>query len=126
ASPFGGGADDDDDDVVASAPGPRVSADQALTGARNENSVLFSLSNLQALATGSGGSSASSSAPTASAPAAAPRAGMATGEGSGLIDIRALASATGVVGGGPSAGPVTSASDDRVDDLLSIGGAGVV
>ncbi|HEY2735466.1 MAG TPA: GYF domain-containing protein, partial [Polyangiales bacterium] len=38
--------------VIASAQSPRVSADQAMTGARNENSVLFSLKNLQALATG--------------------------------------------------------------------------
>ncbi|HKU38714.1 MAG TPA: GYF domain-containing protein, partial [Polyangiales bacterium] len=35
--------------VVASAPSPRVSMEQAMTGARNENSVLFSLKNLQAL-----------------------------------------------------------------------------
>jgi hypothetical protein len=49
---------------------------------------------------------------------------MAAGEGSGLIDIRALASATGMMGGGAPSGPVTSASDDKVDDLLSIGGAG--
>ncbi|MCA9609336.1 MAG: zinc-ribbon domain-containing protein, partial [Myxococcales bacterium] len=85
SSPFGG---DEDDDVVASAPGPRVSADQALTGARNENSVLFSLSNLQALATGSGDAPASSSS-AAPSPSAGPRPGMAAGEGSGLIDIRA-------------------------------------
>ncbi|MBX3276280.1 MAG: zinc-ribbon domain-containing protein, partial [Sandaracinaceae bacterium] len=121
ASPFGG---EDDDDVVASAPAaasPRVSADQALTGARNENSVLFSLSNLQALATGSGDAPSTSSA--AAAPSAGPRPGMAAGEGSGLIDIRALAAATGVTGDG---GPITSASNDKVDDLLSIGGGGAV
>ncbi|MFK7985386.1 MAG: GYF domain-containing protein [Sandaracinaceae bacterium] len=125
ASPFGGGGDDEDDGLVASAANPRVSADQALTGARNENSVLFSLSNLQALATGgSEGASASSSSAPAASPSAQPRAGMAAGEGSGLIDIRALASATGMMGGGAPTGPVTSASDDKVDDLLSIGGSG--
>jgi predicted Zn finger-like uncharacterized protein len=73
--------------VVASS--PRVSAEQAMTGARNENSVLFSLKNLQALATGS-------SAPAAASPSMSNRPGYAGGEGSGLIDIRALATATGV------------------------------
>jgi len=103
-NPFGGGHDDG---VVASAPNPRVTSAQSMTGARNENSVLFSLKNLQALATGGneggGGSSASP----------APRAGFATGEGSGLIDIRALASATGL--GNDSGG------GDK-DELLSMGG----
>lgn len=116
SSPFDGGSDEEDD-VVASAPSPRVSAEQALTGARNENSVLFSLSNLQALATGSSSSSSSSSSSASTA-----KPGMAQGEGSGLIDIRALASATGLTPG--SSGPVTSASDDKVDDLLSIGSVG--
>lgn len=120
ASPFGGGGADEEDDVVASAPSPRVSADQALTGARNENSVLFSLSNLQALATGPAGGSSSGSASTS----ASPKPGMASGEGSGLIDIRALASATGLTPG--SSGPVTASKNDKVDDLLSIGGAGAV
>ena len=120
ASPFGGGGGDDDD-VVASAPSPRVSANQAaMTGARNENSVLFSLSNLQALATGAPGgapaSSSSSSGSTKSPSTPAPRAGMAAGEGSGLIDIRALAGATGSMGGGGGGG-----APARVDDLLSIG-----
>ncbi|MGD8859921.1 MAG: GYF domain-containing protein [Myxococcales bacterium] len=56
---------------------PRVSAGQTLTGERHEDSVLFSTNNL-ALAQ-----------PTPSQPA---RGGYASGEGSGLIDIRALAS----------------------------------
>ncbi len=134
ASPFGGGGNPfggsaEEEDVVASAPGPRVSASQAMTGARNENSVLFSLSNLQALATG-GAPSGSSSAASASAGQSKPplgggRPGMAAGEGSGLIDIRALASATGLGGGGaaPSVNPGAPASPARVDDLLSIGTA---
>ena len=114
-SPFGGDAGGDDD-VVASQPSPRVSHDQAsMTGQRNENSVLFSLSNLQALATGSGGSPAAAPSPVASAP----RAGHASGEGSGLIDIRALAGATGA----PSMG---GGREERAnaDDLLSIGTGG--
>jgi predicted Zn finger-like uncharacterized protein len=126
ASPFGGGGGGgEDDDVVASAPSPRVSGNQAMTGQRNENSVLFSLSNLQALATGAPGGGPSPS-PSAKPAAAAPKAGMAQGEGSGLIDIRALASATGLTGGG---GPAPSlgggGSPPKVDDLLSIGAPNV-
>jgi predicted Zn finger-like uncharacterized protein len=95
--------------VVASAPGPRVSMEQAMTGARNENSVLFSLKNLQALATGSSAPSAPTSA------AASTRPGFAAGEGSGLIDIRALATATGVNDQGRNA--------SEKDALLSLGSA---
>jgi predicted Zn finger-like uncharacterized protein len=112
-SPFDGGPDDD---VVASSPSPRVSAEQAsMTGQRNENSVLFSLANLQALATGSGDGPAA--APQTSAPSSRP--GHAVGEGSGLIDIRALASTTGLTG--PSSVGASRPKKDSVDDLLSIG-----
>ena len=95
ANPFDSGGG-----VVASAPRPDSSA--AMTGARNENSVLFSLSNLQSLATGQ------SKPPAASGPPA----GHAMGEGSGLIDIRALAATTGVG---------SSSDGDAKDDLLAIG-----
>ncbi|MEY4582812.1 MAG: hypothetical protein RL701_7515 [Pseudomonadota bacterium] len=91
--------------VPVSAPSPRVTSEQALTGARNENSVLFSLKNLQALATGS----------SSPAPAASQRPGYAGGEGSGLIDIRALATTTGV------AEPNRSSTEK--DALLSLGSA---
>ena len=102
---FGGGA------VGASTP-------QRMTGQRNENSVLFSLTNLQQLA--SRGGSASEPAPAAvsqpSASAGAQGAAQAAGEGSGLIDIRALAKSTT---------PGTKAAPSQaVDDLLSIGGGG--
>ena len=117
ASPFGGAPEED---VVASAPSPRVSAEEAsMTGQRNENSVLFSLSNLQALATGGGGGSPTPAASGGSSPAP----GHATGEGSGLIDIRALASATSAPLGGGSA-PTASGGDAAAEDLLSIGGGG--
>lgn len=119
SSPFGAA---EDDGVVASASSPRVSQEQAsMTGQRNENSVLFSLSNLQALATGgpSGAPAAASSGPKPSAPAA--KAGHATGEGSGLIDIRALASATAAPSSG---GGSAKKSDAMPDDLLAIGGSG--
>jgi predicted Zn finger-like uncharacterized protein len=112
ATPFDSGAGH----VVASSPSPRTAAAapaaaaaaaDSMTGARNENSVLFSLKNLQALATGSG--------PSMPAAATTASAGYAGGEGSGLIDIRALASATGVG---------EHDSKDAKDELLSIGNQG--
>jgi predicted Zn finger-like uncharacterized protein len=90
--------------IAGEASSPRV--DAGMTGQRNENSVLFSLSNLQALATGSGSGGSATSA----------RPGMAAGEGSGLIDIRALASATQAV-----ADKSNGASRDKVEDLLAVG-----
>jgi predicted Zn finger-like uncharacterized protein len=56
---------------------------ESLTGQRHENSVLFSLSNLQSLAM-----------PSAKPAAASPAAGAPVPEGSGLIDIRAMAAST--------------------------------
>jgi predicted Zn finger-like uncharacterized protein len=108
-SPFSGSSDDEERAPAASGSSPRVHQGEALTGQRNENSVLFSLSNLQALATGSG------STPTATSA----RPGMAVGEGSGLIDIRALASATQSVSDKPN-----GSSRDKVEDLLSVGAGG--
>ena len=69
-----------------------------LTGQRNENSVLFSLSNLQALAMGKKASPE---------PLAGMGGGASAGDGSGLIDIRAMAG--GNIGG--------SAGDDELGDL---------
>jgi predicted Zn finger-like uncharacterized protein len=74
-----------------------------LTGQRHENSVLFSLANLQSLAANT-------------APKAAPTAGLGApvAEGSGLIDIRAMAAST-----------LTSPSDGlgggHTDDLPAFG-----
>jgi predicted Zn finger-like uncharacterized protein len=102
--------------VVSSSPSPRVGSERALTGARNENSVLFSLKNLQALATGSG---TPSSPPVMQA--SQERAGFASGEGSGLIDIRALATTTGV---SDSGAPSPGSGSGHKDDLLSIGSQG--
>ena len=72
-------------------------ADSRMTGQRNENSVLFSLHNLQALASGSG-------SPAAAKPGVDNRPGFANSqtEGSGLIDIRAMAAST--LAAGPSSG----------------------
>jgi predicted Zn finger-like uncharacterized protein len=89
-----------------------TSSPQRMTGQRNENSVLFSLSNLQQLA------SRGAPAPTGARGSRAPASGASAspqpgGEGSGLIDIRALAKSTT---------PGTrSAPAQAVDDLLSIG-----
>ncbi|MCG8556520.1 MAG: zinc-ribbon domain-containing protein [Proteobacteria bacterium] len=96
------------------AAGPRVTAEQAMTGARNENSVLFSLGNLQALATGAGSAAPSDAA---SAPPSED-AGFAQGEASGLIDIRALAQAAGSGTDGPNG------QSPQVDDLLMGSGGG--
>ena len=87
-----------------------------MTGQRNENSVLFSLNNLQALATG-GGSAGKSSAPE-------PRPGFANSqtEGSGLIDIRAMAAST--LAASPS---TSSGSSGSKDDSAGPGlGAGLL
>ena len=76
-----------------------------LTGQRHENSVLFSLSNLQSLAM----PSAKPAASLASAPAQ-------TTEGSGLIDIRAMAANTRTA---PVDGLSSAVADD---DLPAFGG----
>ncbi|HEX7477577.1 MAG TPA: zinc-ribbon domain-containing protein [Polyangiales bacterium] len=68
---------------AAHASSPRVSAAQAFAGERHEDSVLFSTKNLQQVAS-------RGSQPAAALGLQPP--GYAVGEGSGLIDIRALAS----------------------------------
>lgn len=83
---------------------------ESLTGQRHENSVLFSLSNLQSLAM----------------PAAKPAASLSSSpvsEGSGLIDIRAMAASTlgpATSNGGGSFGSV-GAGPSPVDDLPAFG-----
>ncbi|HVV52823.1 MAG TPA: GYF domain-containing protein [Polyangia bacterium] len=95
----------------AAAPGHDGGRVESLTGQRHENSVLFSLSNLQSLAM------------PAAKPAAASAGSAPVTEGSGLIDIRQMAASTlgtspsnggsplGAIGGGPS----------PVDDLPAFG-----
>ena len=87
-------------------------APQRMTGHRNENSVLFSLGNLQQLAARepASGTRTEGVAPQS---ATAPRSGRAAGEGSGLIDIRALAQST-------SSG-TQDAAPETPDDLLGLG-----
>ncbi len=99
---------------------PRVSS---LTGQRNENSVLFSLDSLQALATNN--NSASKPKPAAGSNEQVGTKGLATAapgsEGSGLIDIRALGSMVG------NDHPIAAAAAPPVDDaaLPSFGGTGL-
>ena len=81
-------------------------ASARMTGQRNENSVLFSLNNLQALATGGGGGSKAASAPT-------PGYASSRSEGSGLIDIRAMAAQT------LSAAPASNDSGSDIPVLSS-------
>jgi len=115
-------ADDDDGDlfgrrggggpVVHSAQAPDAEAAK-MRGQRNENSVLFSLNNLAQLASDSPKPAASASAMKAGGPAP----GHAGGEGSGLIDIRSMATAyMGDRGGGAAKKPA-SMGVGSVDDL---------
>ena len=110
----GSGGSGDSGGIFASTEAPSAfgrgaTADASpMTGARNENSVLFSLANLQALASGgSPGGAVDADLPSIG--------GFKPGEeASGLIDIRAMASTL--------AAEAQKASD--VDDMLSIGGGG--
>jgi predicted Zn finger-like uncharacterized protein len=115
---------DDAGDLFGSKPSsaPASQAGSKMRGERNENSVLFSLNNLAQLASDKPAAAASHSAsPSGAAAAASP--GGSGGEGSGLIDIRSMASAyLGGPGGGPSK-PV-SAGIGSIDDLPVFGGGG--
>ncbi len=88
-----------------------------MTGQRNENSVLFSLNNLQALASGSaGGAGANGSSKSGAASATAeskPGFANSQSEGSGLIDIRAMAASSM---GAPRSSSSSPASAKRLDD----------
>jgi predicted Zn finger-like uncharacterized protein len=84
---------------------------ESLTGQRHENSVLFSLSNLQSLAM-------PAAKPSASTASSAP-----TTEGSGLIDIRAMAASTlgSSSGGSPGFGGFGGGGSSAADDLPAFG-----
>jgi predicted Zn finger-like uncharacterized protein len=95
-----------EDDVLTSAPAgaPEARSDDAKpTGARNENSVLFSLSAL-------GGT------PSAAKPAPESKF-TATDEASGLIDIRQLSAQL-------SESDEKKKKQSRVDDIMNLGGGG--
>jgi predicted Zn finger-like uncharacterized protein len=118
-------ASHDDGDLFGSkpaksAPQPAQAASAAaskLRGERNENSVLFSLGNLAQLAS-------DKPAPVTAGPSSAGHAtGAAGGEGSGLIDIRSMASAY-LGGSSGGAKPATSSAIGSIDDLPVFGGGG--
>ncbi|MBK7535976.1 MAG: zinc-ribbon domain-containing protein [Myxococcales bacterium] len=88
--PAAGAAADDDGDVFAARRPAAADNPSKLRGERGENSVLFSLSNLAQLASDAPRPQQSSSSSAASSSGAAQHGG---GEGSGLIDIRSMASA---------------------------------
>jgi predicted Zn finger-like uncharacterized protein len=100
-----------ENDVMTSAPQSGASAgggtdDSKMTGQRNENSVLFSLNALtssEPKKAGGGGSSGG-------------LIGAAEGDGSGLIDIRALSSSMASSGGPKKA--------NHADDIMNLGGGG--
>jgi predicted Zn finger-like uncharacterized protein len=92
----------------------------AMTGQRNENSVLFSLNNLAALASDSPrasapSSSSSSASSSSSSMASGSSAGMAQGEGSGLIDIRSMAQV--YLGDSPARPAASKPGIGSADDL---------
>jgi predicted Zn finger-like uncharacterized protein len=118
-------AHDDDGDLFGSKPAKAASpaasaASSKLRGERNENSVLFSLGNLAQLASDRPQPAQSSSSSSSGAGHAT---GAAGGEGSGLIDIRSMASA--YLGGGAAgaAKPSTSSAIGSIDDLPVFGGS---
>jgi predicted Zn finger-like uncharacterized protein len=80
---------------------------ESLTGQRHENSVLFSLSNLQSLAM------------PAAKPASSAAASPSVTEGSGLIDIRAMAAST--LGAPTNDSHTFGGGGGAVDDLPSFG-----
>jgi len=83
---------------------------ESLTGQRHENSVLFSLSNLQSLAM------------PAAKPVATTSSNSALTEGSGLIDIRAMAASTlGTSSGGGGGLSFGGSSGGAADDLPAFG-----
>ncbi|HEY1814814.1 MAG TPA: GYF domain-containing protein [Kofleriaceae bacterium] len=113
----GGGGDLFGSKQPAAAAASASAGNSKLRGERNENSVLFSLNNLAQLA---------SDKPAISAPSsqAGHATGAAGGEGSGLIDIRSMASAYMGGSGAAMGKPAHAASIGSIDDLPVFGGGG--
>ncbi|HFE46927.1 MAG TPA: DUF4339 domain-containing protein [Nannocystis exedens] len=134
ADPFAASSDDDYGGSGFGGSEPEPEPEEAghsprvddLTGARNENSVLFSLDSLSAVALGGAPKQAQrpaastpsgpsfSVAPASSAPASQTTA---QGEGSGLIDIRAMSAMLGDSdggGGGEASGGAESFGDSAI------------
>ncbi|HET9623188.1 MAG TPA: GYF domain-containing protein, partial [Kofleriaceae bacterium] len=115
--------DDDGGDLFGGKPSPSEAqaSNSKLRGERNENSVLFSLGNLAQLASDKPVAAAHS--PSSSSTNLGAATGAAGGEGSGLIDIRSMASAYLGGPGGSSAKPA-SAGIGSMDDIPVFGGGG--
>jgi predicted Zn finger-like uncharacterized protein len=121
SSHAGRGEDDGGGDLFGSQQAAAQRADAGgaakLRGERNENSVLFSLNNLAQLASDKPAPSAAmTSMPSGHA------TGAAGGEGSGLIDIRSMASA--YLGSSGATVGKSTASVGSIDDLPVFGGGG--
>lgn len=102
--------------VIHSAQAPDAEAAK-MRGQRNENSVLFSLNNLAQLASDSPKAQSSSSSASMGGGGGGMTPGHAGGEGSGLIDIRSMATAyMGDRGGGGARKPA-SMGVGSMDDL---------
>lgn len=107
-SSTGSGGSKEDLFGALESPAHMLGDEHAMTGARNESSVLFSLSNLQALASSPQAGMATSGPAVGSSPYGSGN------EASGLIDIRALAGALND----------SSKKDSSLDDIMSFGGGG--
>jgi predicted Zn finger-like uncharacterized protein len=103
----GAAADDDGDVFAARRPAAAVEPQAKLRGERGENSVLFSLSNLAQLA--SDGPRPQSTSSSAAMAGSAQHGG---GEGSGLIDIRSMASAYRSPSSPKSASPMLGSASE--------------
>ncbi len=143
ADPFAASSDDDYGGSGFSEPEPEPESDadadehspriDDLTGARNENSVLFSLDSLSAVALGGGApkqqAAAQPSTPSGPsfsvAPASSAPASQTTaqGEGSGLIDIRAMSAMLGDSDGG-GGGEVSGGAESFGDSAIPSFGGG--
>ncbi|MFO0674034.1 MAG: zinc-ribbon domain-containing protein [Polyangiaceae bacterium] len=101
-------------DVMTSAAGngAAAGADSKMTGARNENSVLFSLNALTTEPAKGGPSGGSAGGGSGGGKGET----TASGDGSGLIDIRALAQSMGVDNKNGGA--------NKVDDIMNLSGGG--
>lgn len=111
AAMFGGGAGAGPDKAADKA--ARAAADKRLRGERNENSVLFSLNNLAALASDQPrGAPASAAQPASASQSSSGMAQQGGGEGSGLIDIRSMASTYLSDKGAAKARPSVGSIDD--------------
>jgi len=126
ASASPGRHDDDGGDLFGAKPAAAQASQGGggakLRGERNENSVLFSLNNLAQLASDKPAPAQPHSSGSSSSLPSAGGAGGAGGEGSGLIDIRSMASA--YLGGPGGATKPASSGVGSIDDLPVFGGGG--